>query len=45
MNDVSEVMGYAPVLIGVGLAGMAVWALVWVVRYLRADAMTRQSIR
>ncbi|MFD7134004.1 cell division protein FtsK [Streptomyces sp. NPDC059894] len=45
MNDVSEVMGYAPALIGVGLAGIAVWALVWVVRYLRADAMTRQSIR
>lgn len=45
LNDVSEVMGYAPVLIGVGLAGFAVWALVWVVRYLRADAMTRQSIR
>lgn len=45
VNDVSEVMGYAPVLIGVGLAGLAVWALVWVVRYLRADGMTRQSIR
>lgn len=45
LNDVSEVMGYAPVLVGVGLAGIAVWALVWVVRYLRADAMTRQSIR
>ncbi|MDO0913592.1 FtsK/SpoIIIE domain-containing protein [Streptomyces sp. DT2A-34] len=38
-------MGYAPVLVGVGLAGIAVWALVWVIRYLRADAMTRQSIR
>ncbi|MFF8905953.1 cell division protein FtsK [Streptomyces olivaceoviridis] len=45
MNDVSEVMGYAPVLIGVGLASIAVWALVWIVRYLRADAMTRESIR
>ncbi|HEX5595172.1 MAG TPA: hypothetical protein VFX61_03980 [Micromonosporaceae bacterium] len=45
LNDASELMGYAPLLVGVGLAGIAVWALVWVVRYLGADAMTRQSIR
>lgn len=45
LNDLNEVMGYAPVLIGVGLAGIAVWSVWWVVRYLRADAMTRQSIR
>src|SRR5690349_8088975 len=38
-------MGYAPLLVGVGLAAVAVWAVWWVVRYLRADAMTRQSIR
>ncbi|WP_399926999.1 FtsK/SpoIIIE domain-containing protein [Streptomyces kanamyceticus] len=28
-----------------GLAVFAVWAVWWVVRYIRADAMTRQSIR
>ncbi|NED34863.1 cell division protein FtsK [Streptomyces sp. SID8499] len=38
-------MGYAPVLVGAGLASLAVWAVVWVVRYLLADSMMRASIR
>src|SRR4051812_3062361 len=41
----SEVMGYAPVLVGVGLAGLVAWASLWVVRYLLADTMMRASIR
>ncbi|MEU7649023.1 cell division protein FtsK [Streptomyces huasconensis] len=43
--DVSEAMGYAPVPLGVVLVGITVWALVWLARYIRADAMTRRSIR
>ncbi|QEV19612.1 FtsK/SpoIIIE domain-containing protein [Streptomyces alboniger] len=43
--SVQEVFGIAPLVVQLGLAVMAVWAVVWVVRYVRADAMTRQSIR
>lgn len=45
LNDLNEVSGYAPIVVGVGLAALTVWAVWWVVRYLRADAMTRHSIR
>ncbi|MYY81268.1 MULTISPECIES: FtsK/SpoIIIE domain-containing protein [unclassified Streptomyces] len=43
--SVQEVFGIAPLVVQLGLAVMAVWVVVWVVRYVRADAMTRQSIR
>ncbi|MBC9728458.1 FtsK/SpoIIIE domain-containing protein [Streptomyces sp. TRM68367] len=43
--SVQEVFGLAPLVALLGLAVFAVWAVVWVVRYVRADAMTRQSIR
>ncbi|MEU5685188.1 cell division protein FtsK [Streptomyces venezuelae] len=42
--SVQEVFGIAPLVVQLGLAVIAVWAVVWVVRYVRADAMTRQSI-
>ncbi|MFD5130610.1 FtsK/SpoIIIE domain-containing protein [Streptomyces olindensis] len=42
--SVQEVFGLAPLVALLGLAVFAVWAVVWVVRYVRADAMTRQSI-
>lgn len=46
--SVREVFGIAPLVVQFGLAVIAVitvWAVVWLVRYVRADAMTRQSIR
>ncbi|WP_308315905.1 FtsK/SpoIIIE domain-containing protein [Streptomyces sp. CC228A] len=42
---VQEVMGYAPIVVGAGLALITLWAVVWVVRYALADTMTRASIR
>jgi S-DNA-T family DNA segregation ATPase FtsK/SpoIIIE len=41
----NEVMGYAPAAAGAALALIALWAFVWLVRYLRADKETRVSIR
>ncbi|MGW6138944.1 FtsK/SpoIIIE domain-containing protein [Streptomyces sp. NPDC055140] len=42
LNDTTEgALGY----VGLVLIVLAMWAVWWVVRYLRADAMTRQSIR
>ncbi|MFF3848615.1 FtsK/SpoIIIE domain-containing protein [Streptomyces sp. NPDC002328] len=43
--SVQEVFGLAPLVALLGLAVFAVWAVVWVARYVRADTMTRQSIR
>ncbi len=37
--------GYGPLVVGVVLAALVGWSVWWVVRYIRADAMTRQSIR
>ncbi|MFC9103126.1 FtsK/SpoIIIE domain-containing protein [Streptomyces rochei] len=37
--------GYGLLVVGVALAVLVGWSVWWVVRYLRADAMTRQSIR
>lgn len=37
--------GYGALVVGVVLAVLVGWSVWWVVRYLRADAMTRQSIR
>lgn len=37
--------GYGPLVVSVALAVLVGWSVWWVVRYLRADAMTRQSIR
>ncbi|MEU8603122.1 cell division protein FtsK [Streptomyces parvulus] len=45
LNDVNEGLGYAPVLAGIGLAALVVWVLMWVIRYLLADTMMRDSIR
>ncbi|MFF7648410.1 cell division protein FtsK [Streptomyces sp. NPDC007983] len=42
---VGEIIGSAPALAGAALALTLVWALWWLVRYVRADAMTRASIR
>ncbi|MFD4142941.1 hypothetical protein [Streptomyces sp. NPDC058572] len=42
---VQEVNGYAPLVVGAGLALIATWAVWWIVRYIRADTMTRASIR
>ncbi|WP_065961802.1 FtsK/SpoIIIE domain-containing protein [Streptomyces sparsogenes] len=42
---VGEIVGTAPAVAGAALALSAVWALWWVVRYVRADKMTRASIR
>ncbi|MGQ4415534.1 cell division protein FtsK [Streptomyces sp. SAS_269] len=39
------VVGHTPLTVVLVLAVIAGWAVWWVVRYLRADAMTRQSIR
>ncbi|MEU1941383.1 cell division protein FtsK [Streptomyces sp. NPDC020125] len=38
-------IGSAPAVAGVALAPALVWALWWLVRYVRADRMTRASIR
>ncbi|MFE0175139.1 cell division protein FtsK [Streptomyces sp. NPDC059002] len=43
--SVQEVSGLAPLVVLLGLAVLVGWAVWWVVRYIRADAMTRQSIR
>ncbi|MFD7165036.1 cell division protein FtsK [Streptomyces violascens] len=45
MNAVNEAMGYAYLVVAVGLLALAVWAVVWSVRYVRADKMERRSIR
>ncbi|MBE8471605.1 FtsK/SpoIIIE domain-containing protein [Streptomyces justiciae] len=46
LNDMTEgVFGYGPLVAGMVLAVLVGWSVWWVVRYLRADAMTRQSIR
>ncbi|MEU6374562.1 FtsK/SpoIIIE domain-containing protein [Streptomyces sp. NPDC046909] len=46
LNDTVEgVFGYGPLVVGVVLAVLVAWSVWWAVRYLRADAMTRQSIR
>ncbi|MGW5048663.1 AAA family ATPase [Streptomyces griseoluteus] len=37
--------GYGSLVVGIALAVLVGWSVRWVVRYLRADAMTRQSIR
>ncbi|MCF3146662.1 FtsK/SpoIIIE domain-containing protein [Streptomyces platensis] len=42
---VEEVYGYAPIMVGAGLAFIALWAVIWIVRYVRADKETRISIR
>lgn len=42
---VGEVIGLAPALAGAALALSGIWAVWWVVRYVRADKMTRASIR
>ncbi|KAK1180893.1 FtsK/SpoIIIE domain-containing protein [Streptomyces sp. NBS 14/10] len=42
---VGEVIGLAPALAGAALALSTIWAVWWVVRYVRADKMTRASIR
>ncbi|MFF8728126.1 cell division protein FtsK [Streptomyces sp. NPDC015171] len=41
----NEVMGYAPAAAGAALALITLWAVLWVVRYIRADKDTRVSIR
>ncbi|MEV6834380.1 cell division protein FtsK [Streptomyces sp. NPDC051133] len=38
------IVGYTPLVVVLVLAVIVGWAVGWVVRYLRADAMTRQSI-
>ncbi|WP_063735375.1 hypothetical protein [Streptomyces sp. RTd22] len=42
---IQELIGSAPALAGVALAPVLVWAVWWLVRYIRADTMTRASIR
>jgi len=42
---VQDVMGSASALAGAALALSVIWALWWLVRYVRADRMTRASIR
>ena len=42
---IQELIGSAPALAGAALAPALVWALWWLVRYIRADTMTRASIR
>ncbi|MBP8532896.1 FtsK/SpoIIIE domain-containing protein [Streptomyces sp. MK37H] len=42
---VQEVFGSAPAVAGAALALIGIWALWWLVRYVRADTMTRASIR
>ncbi|WP_369390433.1 cell division protein FtsK [Streptomyces sp. CG1] len=45
-NALAEgVVGHTPLFVVLVLAVIVGWAVWWVVRYLRADAMTRQSIR
>ncbi|MEN8655805.1 FtsK/SpoIIIE domain-containing protein [Streptomyces sp. 21So2-11] len=42
---VQELNAYAPLVVGLVLALIAVWAVAWIVRYAMADTMTRVSIR
>ncbi|MEU3601029.1 cell division protein FtsK [Streptomyces sp. NPDC006798] len=42
---VQEAYAYAPVVVGAGLVLIGLWALWWVIRYIRADEMLRASIR
>ncbi|MBI0317152.1 FtsK/SpoIIIE domain-containing protein [Streptomyces javensis] len=42
---VGEVIGLAPAVAGAALALTGIWALWWLVRYVRADTMTRASMR
>ncbi|MFE5121385.1 cell division protein FtsK [Streptomyces sp. NPDC056669] len=42
---VDDVIGSAPAVAGAGLALIGIWALWWLVRYVRADKMTRASMR
>ncbi|MBD3011360.1 FtsK/SpoIIIE domain-containing protein [Streptomyces sp. 5-10] len=42
---VGEVIGFAPAVAGAALAGIVIWALWWLVRYVCADKMTRASMR
>ncbi|MEU6006340.1 FtsK/SpoIIIE domain-containing protein [Streptomyces sp. NPDC047453] len=45
-NDPAEgTFDYGPLVVDLALAVLVGWTVWWVVRYLRADAMTRQSIR
>ncbi|MFE7277979.1 FtsK/SpoIIIE domain-containing protein [Streptomyces sp. NPDC057623] len=44
-DPVEGAFGYGPLVVGLVLAGLVCWSVWWVVRYIRADAMTRQSIR
>jgi S-DNA-T family DNA segregation ATPase FtsK/SpoIIIE len=43
--NLQEVVDFGPLATGLGLGALAVWAVVWLVRYLRVDGMTRASIR
>ncbi|GGZ84728.1 FtsK/SpoIIIE domain-containing protein [Streptomyces bluensis] len=46
LNDiVEEAYGFGALIVCLGLTALVAWTVWWVVRYLRADAMTRQSIR
>ncbi|MCQ8829827.1 FtsK/SpoIIIE domain-containing protein [Streptomyces malaysiensis] len=42
---VGDVIGSAPAVAGAALALTGIWALWWLVRYVRADTMTRASMR
>ncbi|WP_369366181.1 cell division protein FtsK [Streptomyces sp. CG1] len=42
---VEGALGFCRVVVGVALVVLVCWSVWWVVRYVRADAMTRQSIR
>lgn len=42
---IQEVIGSAPALAGAALVPVLIWAMWWLVRYVRADKMTRASIR
>ena len=45
-NDPAEgAFHYGSLVVDLALVVLVGWAVWWVVRYLRADAMTRQSIR
>ena len=39
------IFGHVPIIVALVLASFVGWVLWWAVRYVRADAMTRQSIR
>lgn len=45
MDALNDAFGYAPYAVGLGLALLLVWFLVWIVRYVRATPMKRVSIR